>query len=146
MLDKNVTKPNIYLLQNITLSRTLVTRDVLRNINERRGWMNNLANRIKECRSKLHLSQEYVANHMAMNRATITQIELGKRKVTAEELAKFGTLFGMSADGLLHGENTEMPATIFARSFSELDEKDQDEIMSLMQFKKLMKEQRRVNE
>lgn len=108
--------------------------------------MYTLADRIKVCRNKLHLSQEYVANYMAMNRATITQIELGKRKVTAEELAKFGSLFGISADALLHGENIEMPATIFARSFSELDEKDQDEIMSLMQFKKLMKEQRRINE
>lgn len=107
--------------------------------------MNILADRIKTCRNKLHLSQEYVANYMAMNRATITQIELGKRKVTAEELAKFGALFGISTDALLHGENNEMPATIFARSFSELDEKDQDEIMSLMQFKKLMQEQRRNN-
>lgn len=108
--------------------------------------MNMLAKRVKECRNKLHLSQEYVANYMNMNRATITQIELGKRKVTAEELAKFGKLFGMSTDTLLHGENIEMPDTIFARSFNELDEKDQDEIMSLMQFKKLMKEQRRINE
>ena len=107
--------------------------------------MNTLADRIKACRNKLHLSQEYVANYMAMNRATITQIELGKRKVTAEELAKFGILYGISADALLHGENLEMPATIFARSFSELDEKDQDEIMSLMQFKKLMKAQRLIN-
>lgn len=108
--------------------------------------MNPLANRIKACRNKLHLSQENVANYMAMNRATITQIELGKRKVTAEELSKFGTLFGVSTDALLHGENTEMPTTIFARSFNELDEKDQEEIMSLMQFKKLMKEQRLINE
>lgn len=103
--------------------------------------MKTLSDRIKECRIKLHLSQEYVANHMAMNRATITQIELGKRKISAEELSKFSNLFGMSADALLNGENIERPATVFARSFNELDEKDQDEIMSLMRFKKMMKEQ-----
>lgn len=108
--------------------------------------MNALSGRLKACRTKLHLSQEFVANYMSMNRATITQIELGKRKVTAEELAKFSMLFGMSADALLHGANIEMPATMFARSFNELDEKDRDEIMSLMQFKKLMKEQKRSNE
>lgn len=108
--------------------------------------MNSLSDRIKACRNKLHLSQEYVANYMSMNRATITQIELGKRKVTAEELAKFSVLFGMSADALLYGENIEMPATVFARSFSQLDERDQNEIMSLMQFKKIMKEQKRINE
>ncbi len=104
--------------------------------------MNALADRIKAFRNKLRLSQEYVSKYMDMNRASITQIELGKRKVTAEELVKLSKLFGVSTDALLHGENIEMPATIFARSFSELDEKDQDEIMSLMQFKKLMKEQR----
>jgi transcriptional regulator with XRE-family HTH domain len=38
---------------------------------------------------------------LAMNRATITQIELGKIGVTAEELAKFCFLFGISADVLL---------------------------------------------
>lgn len=108
--------------------------------------MSTLADRLKSCRSKLHLSQEYVANYMDMNRATITQIELGKRKVTAEELSKFSLLFGMSADALLHGDQTKMPDTIFARSFHELDERDQDEILSLIQFKKLMKEQRNRSE
>jgi len=107
--------------------------------------MSTLANRIRECRNKLHLSQEYVANYMEMNRSTIAQIELGNRKVTAEELSGFSLLFGISADALLHGGNTEMPEVIFARSFSELDEKDQNEFMSLMQFKKLMKEQSRRN-
>lgn len=104
--------------------------------------MNTLAERIRACRSKLHLSQEYVANYMAMNRASIAQIELGKRKVTAEELAKFSSLFGVSADALLNGENVKMPTTMLARSFTQLDERDQEEIMSLIQFKKMMKEQK----
>jgi len=108
--------------------------------------MKTLFERIKEYRTKLHLSQEYVANYMEMNRATITQIELGNRKVTAEELAQFSRFFGLSSDTLLNGENTEMPTTMFARSFNELDEKDQNEIISLMQFKKMMKEQNRINE
>jgi len=112
---------------------------------ERRKNMNTLADRIKECRVKLHLSQEYVSNYMDMNRATVTQIELGNRKVSADELAKFSVLFGVSADALLHGETTQMPETVFARSFSELDPRDQSEILSLMQFKKLMKEQNLIN-
>lgn len=108
--------------------------------------MKTLADRIKECRTNLNLSQEYVANYMSMNRATVTQIELGNRKVSAEELAKFSILFGLSADSLLYGNNSEMPETMFARSFSELDERDQEEILSLMKFKKLMKEQRKNND
>ena len=101
--------------------------------------MKTLFERIKEYRTKLHLSPEYVANYMEMNRATITQIELGNRKITAEELAQFSRLFGLSADTLLNGENNEMPTTMFALSFNKLDEKDQNEIISLTQFKKMMK-------
>ncbi len=80
-----------------------------------------------------------------MSRSTIAQIEAGKRKITAEELAGFGSLFGVSADALLHGIQTEEPIAIFARSFSELDADDREEIINLMQFKKSMKDQRRRN-
>ena len=102
--------------------------------------MNALKDRIRACRTQLHLSQEYVANYMSMNRATITQIELGKRNVTADELAKFSLLFGLSADALLYGEDVKMPETMFARSFGELDEQDQNEIMSLL----WLKEQKKI--
>ncbi len=107
--------------------------------------MKSLATRIKDCRTRLHLSQDYVAQYMKMNRATFTQIELGNRKVTAEELEKLSILFGMTADALLNGDVIEMPETMFARAFHELDERDQEEIISLMRFKKLMKEQRASN-
>jgi len=112
---------------------------------ERSIIMIELANRIKDCRSRLHLSQEYVASYMTMNRSTIAQIEGGKRKVTAEELVRFGALFGMSTDALVRGNEIEEPAALFTRSFNELDERDREEILSLMQFKKSMKEQRRKN-
>ncbi|HMM07189.1 MAG TPA: helix-turn-helix transcriptional regulator [Clostridiales bacterium] len=108
--------------------------------------MNALVERLKACRTKLHLSQEYVANYMGMNRSTITQIELGNRSVSADELARFSVLFGVSADALLNGQEKVLPETMFARTFSELDDRDKNEIMSLIQFKKMMKEQNRVNE
>lgn len=42
---------------------------------------------------------------------------------------------------ILHGEELSQPATIFARSFEELDETDQTEILNLIRFKQQMKEQ-----
>jgi len=105
--------------------------------------LNKLSDRIKECRTKLYLSQEYVANFMTLNRTIITQIENGHRMVSAEELAKFSSLFGMSADTLLNGQKTEMPTTMFARNFDELNERDKDEILNLIQFKKLMQQQQK---
>ncbi len=103
--------------------------------------MNALAERLRACREKLHLSQEYVANYMDMGRATVTQIELGNRKVTAEELAQFSILYGLSCDELLLGGQTH-PTTKLTEGFYELDEKDQEEIMHLIQFKKMMKNKR----
>ena len=98
--------------------------------------------RIKELRTKLHLSQEYVATCLGMNRATFSQLENGNRKITADDLSKLSTLFGVSADSILHGAEVSQPAAMFARSFDSLDETDQAEIMNLIRFKEQMKAQR----
>lgn len=103
---------------------------------------NSINERIKEYRIQMQLSQEYVAKYLDVNRATFTQIELGNRKVTAEEVAKLGVLFGISSDALLYGNKTEAPSVAFARSFEQLDEYDQNEIMNLIRFKEMMKAQK----
>lgn len=104
--------------------------------------MKELFERIKESRTELHLSQEYVANYMELNRTAIVEIEAGKRKVSAEELGKLSRLFRISTDQLLYGKMTEKPQTIFARNFGELDETDQQEILNLIEFKKMLKQKR----
>lgn len=103
--------------------------------------MKDLCTRIKTYRIEMHLSQEYVAKYLGINRATMTQIELGNRKVSAEELAQLSMLFGVSSDMLLHGRETSRPATMFARSFEKLDEQDQNEIMNLIRFKEMVRAQ-----
>ena len=55
--------------------------------------------------------------------------------MTIDELSKLCSLFGVSADALLYGEEICKPATVFARSFERLNERDQAEIMNLIQFK-----------
>lgn len=104
--------------------------------------MSTINERIKEFRNQLHLSQEYVATFLGINRSTYTQMENGKRKVLAEELAKLSELFGVSADTLINDSEMSQPATVFARSFDKLDERDQAEIMSLIRFKERVKAQR----
>lgn len=99
-----------------------------------------LHERIKKLRTNLHLSQEYVAKILGVNRNAIVEIEAGKRKVSAEELGKLGELFKVSTDELLNGRQVEMPTTMFARKFEELDEADQKEILNLIEFKRMMKE------
>ena len=102
----------------------------------------NINERIKNYRNQLHLSQEYVANFLGINRATYTQMENGNRKITAEDISKLSDLFGVTADALLNENKLSQPATVFARSFEKLDENDQAEIMNLIKFKEQMKMQR----
>ena len=102
--------------------------------------MRALYERIKEARTELHLSQDYVAKFLGVNRTAIVEIESGKRKVSAEELGKFSELFQIPADELLNGRSTEMPVQMFARRFGALDEADQQEILNLIEFKRMMKE------
>lgn len=102
--------------------------------------MRALYERIKEARTELHLSQDYVARFLGVNRTAIVEIESGKRKVSADELGKFSELFQIPADELLNGRSTEMPVQMFARRFGALDEADQQEILNLIEFKRMMKE------
>lgn len=102
--------------------------------------MGDIYERVKKYRNSLHLSQEYVSKYLNVNRATYSQMENGKRRITAEEIAKLSRLFGVSADALLEDELESKPTIMFARSFEKLDEADQAEIMNLIQFKQKMKD------
>lgn len=104
--------------------------------------MKNVNERIKELRTQMHLSQDYVAKYLDVNRSTYTQMENGNRKVLAEEIKKLSDLFGVSADSLLDDTKLSQPAAVFARSFEKLDERDQQEIMNLIRFKEQIKAQR----
>ena len=104
--------------------------------------MKGLNERIKEYRTRLHLSQDYVAKYLGINRASFTQLENENRKVSAEEIDKLSPLFGVTVDTLLKGNELSQPATVFARSFEKLSEVDQAEIMNLIKFKEQMRAQR----
>lgn len=96
--------------------------------------------RLREARKYLKLSQEFVAKQMNMSRPTISAIESGQRKVTAEELARFSELYGISPDELMYGRATDdVQVDMFARAFSELSEIDKREIMNLIDFKRRYK-------
>lgn len=98
--------------------------------------------KMKELRTQLHLSQDYVAKYLGVNRSTVTQMENGNRKILAEEVSKLCTLFGVSADTFFNNNEMSQPTTMFARSFENLDETDQAEIINLIRFKEKMKAQR----
>jgi hypothetical protein len=105
----------------------------------RRITMQTLNERIKKARVALHLSQDYVAKFLGVSRTAIVEIESNRRKVSADELGKLSALFQIPADELLNGRNVEAPVQMFARRFGSLDESDQQEILNLIEFKRMMK-------
>ena len=97
--------------------------------------------RLKAARKYLKLSQEFVARQMNLSRPTISAIEAGQRKVTAEELARFSELYGVSVEELMYGKTSDdANVEMFARAFSELSDIDQKEIMNLIDFKRRYRE------
>ena len=74
--------------------------------------MVELGQRTAELRKRAGISQQRLAEMMGVSRTTITQIENGKRKVSADELANFSEIFNLSVDNLLSLK--EEPEVIFA--------------------------------
>jgi transcriptional regulator with XRE-family HTH domain len=62
----------------------------------------NLGIRIKELRDKIGLSQAKLADLLGLNRVSLSQIENGERKLTAEEINKLAKIFNISCDVLLN--------------------------------------------
>ena len=64
--------------------------------------MVSIGNSIRSLRKAVGMSQERLAELLGVSRPTISQIENGDRKVSAEELKKLADIFNSSADSLLN--------------------------------------------
>ncbi|MBF5094225.1 helix-turn-helix transcriptional regulator [Azospirillum sp. INR13] len=60
-----------------------------------------IAQRIREARTLAGLSQGQVAKMMGMHRPSISEIEAGNRRVTADELARLADIFDVGTAYLL---------------------------------------------
>ena len=88
--------------------------------------MKNISEKLMDIRQQLGFSQEYVANCLGVSCSTISQMELGNRKITMDEVQKFCRLYHISADYILNQESSE---------FEQLNENDQQEILNLIAFR-----------
>lgn len=96
-----------------------------------------IANRIKLAREQAGLSQGQVAKLIGIHRPSISEIEAGRRKVTAEELTAFAEIFGVSMEWLAcadagtpdeHRDRIELAA----RELEKIDPDDLDVLINLL--------------
>ena len=100
-----------------------------------------LAERLREARDYVGLSQEMVAEHLGVPRPAVSSIERGTRKVSSLELKQLAALYRRPVTFLL-GTDTETEAAMDADSFAgalfratqELDESDRDQVLRFAEF------------
>lgn len=96
-----------------------------------------LAERLREAREYLGLSQQFVADNTRIPRVAISEIENGKRRVEAIELEALGALYKYPVSYFLEGA-LEEPETIraLAREAQGLTDTDREEVLRFAQFLK----------
>jgi transcriptional regulator with XRE-family HTH domain len=94
----------------------------------------DVADRLRLAREQAGLSQGQVAEHLGVHRPAISEIEAGRRKVSAEELARLAALYDVSAAWLLEGPGDEGDAAVelAARELRKLKPEDLDSILRLL--------------
>ena len=98
--------------------------------------MSEVHERLKLAREQSGLSQGQVAKKLGMHRPTISEIEAGRRTVSAEELREFSKLYEVSVDWLL-SERSDSPeddakVQLAARGLATLRPDDLDTVLRVL--------------
>jgi len=94
-----------------------------------------LAKRIKETREYLDFTQQQVAEALSLPRSAVSDIETGKRRVSADELKRIANLFRHPVSHFL-GEERELAPDVaaLARTAENLSVADRKELLRFAKF------------
>lgn len=94
----------------------------------------NIAERLRAAREQAGLTQGQVAKLLGMNRPTISEIEAGRRKISAEELKSFSKIYCVSISWLINAEpEIASPALeLAARELAKLKPEDLTLVLNLL--------------
>lgn len=99
-----------------------------------------MAERLRQAREYVGLSQEEVATALGISRPAVTNIESGSRKVEATELSTLARLYRRSLDYLLSGKEPAPSGpeqlAFLARAIKGLSDRDLDEVARFAEFLK----------
>jgi transcriptional regulator with XRE-family HTH domain len=96
-----------------------------------------LADRLRQAREYLNLSQDEVAKAVGIQRAAISLIESGQRRVDALELKKFATVYNRPGSYFTGEEQSpQLPDEVehLARAAASLSSKDREELTRFAEF------------
>lgn len=96
-----------------------------------------IAARLKQARVLAGLSQAQAAEKLGLQRPAISEIEAGKRKVTAEELIQFADLYKVNTSWLLLEEEDEDAdlsgqLKLAARELGKMSKEDREKLYQLL--------------
>lgn len=96
-----------------------------------------IAARIREARKMAGLSQGHVAQMLGLHRPSVSEIEAGNRRVSADELARMAELFDVDAAWLLGDAPETLEADdpklqLAARELGKLKPDDLDRLLKLL--------------
>jgi transcriptional regulator with XRE-family HTH domain len=98
--------------------------------------MSGLSERLRSARDQAGLSQAQVAKIMNVHRPTISEIEAGRRRVTAEEMTEFARIYDVSISWLSGSDSDDGVGDdrvrLAARELAKLKTADLNRIMRLL--------------
>ena len=94
-----------------------------------------LGRKLREAREYIGLKQEQVANHLGIPRTGVSEIEKGKRNVSALELKKFAHIYQRPMQ-YFTGDEPGIPADVgfLARMASAMSDTDRQELQRFAEF------------
>jgi transcriptional regulator with XRE-family HTH domain len=88
---------------------------------------------MREAREAAGLSQGQVARKLDLHRPTISEIEAGRRRISADELQKFAELYDVSVDWIVNGSaddpTEDAKFLLAARELSKMRPQDFERLM-----------------
>lgn len=94
-----------------------------------------IAQRLRLAREQSGLSQGQVAKMLDLHRPTVSEIEAGRRKVSAEEIAEFARIYKVNTKWLTDATETDLDEArieLAARELSKLKPKDLERLLGLL--------------
>ena len=96
-----------------------------------------IAARLRRAREAAGLSQGQVAKRLQLHRPTISEIEAGRRRVGADEVAQFADLYGVSAEWITTGARGDDAVlderlALVARQLGKMSDGDLDRLMDIL--------------